>query len=299
MRRHHFVRATGIALAASITFTMAGCGSDGDAGADDGSGPNAAPSGGTITDQGKASASPAAVEPKHSTSVKSGSEKAAAETISGAELTKLLQQSMVKGGTAVIAMSSSQAEASTQTSGVVDYGTNPPSMSLTSKVEAMGGVESTIILVDGVMYMDMGEMSQGKFLKMPLGEEASQMLDLSQLDPAAAFKDMYGGLKDVTVQGKEKVAGGTFRRYDAQVSTDKLVKELPESARADFPKVAKYSFWFDDQDLVRQVVVDMGKSGTTTMTYDDWGKKVSIKAPAPEDVTEMPSTPQMPSAPVE
>lgn len=299
MRRQHLVRSAGTALAAVLALTLTGCGGDDAETAS--SEKNVLPSGGSIP--GKADAeNPAATEndgAEESTKPTSPKKSSSSKGMTFSELTTLLSTSMKKGGTAVVSMTASQAETSTETSGLIDYRTNPPSMSMTTKVAALGGEESTIIMVDNVMYMDMGEMSQGKFLKMPLDDGTAQMLDLSQLDPATAFKKIYGDEGTVTERGEEKLKAGTFRRYDAEVSTKKLRDDLPEAVRGDVPATAKYSFWFDSDDLVRQVEVDLGSAGKTLMTYDQWGSKVTIKAPPASDVTDMPQTPTMPEAPAQ
>lgn len=299
MRRQHLVRTAGTALAAVLALTLTGCGGDDDTSTAR-SGDNALPSGGSIpgkTEPGSTDSATSGTDEKKSSSAPAKSSKAKSGEMTFEQITKMLSASMTKGGTAVVTMKASQAEATTETSGLIDYRSNPPAMSLTSKVAALGGAESTVIMVDNVMYMDMGEMSQGKFLKMPLDGDTAQMLDLSQLDPASAFEKIYGRDGTVVDRGEEKLKSGTAHRYDVEVSTKKLRDDLPEAVRGDMPTTAKYSFWFDGDDMVRQVVVDLGKAGTTTMNYDQWGTDVSIKAPAASDVTEMPQTPAMPEAP--
>lgn len=291
MRRHSLVRTTGVALTLSLSLALAGCGSD-DKESQSADNPLAQPD--AIVGKDDPSAAPEKSETEAPSSDK-GSE--VAGTITGKQLADLLAASWKKGGTASVAMESSSGDTKSSTTGVVDYTTDPPSMSLTTAVAAMGGQQSKIIVQGGNIFMDMGELSGGKFMKMPLEGEGSDLIDLSQLDPSKAFEQLGGGLKQVKSLGKEKVKGGTFRRYDAMVTTENLAKNLPESARSSLPERVLYSFWFDDSDLVRQVVVDMGETGTSSMSYDNWGQKVTIKAPAAKDVTEMPAMPDMPEEP--
>lgn len=292
MRRHSLVRTTGVALTLSLSLALAGCGSD-EKESQSADNPVAQPDAITGKDE------PAATSKKPDSSASSSSAKGstAAGTITGKQLTDMLAASWKKGGTASVTMESSSGESTSTTNGVVDYTTSPPSMSLTTAVAAMGGQQSKIIVQGGNIYMDMGDVTGGKFMKMPTEGEGSELIDLSQLDPSKAFEQLGGGLKQVKSLGKEKIKGGTFRRYDAMVTTENLAKNLPKEARASLPERVLYSFWFDDSDLVRQVAVDMGKTGTTTMAYDNWGQKVTIKAPAAKDVTQMPAMPSMPAEP--
>ena len=55
-----------------------------------------------------------------------------------------------------------------------------------------------------------------------------------------------------------------------------------------------YDAWFDADGLLRKVTTSMGKLGTTSVTYDDWGSPVSITAPPASDVMEMPTLPDSP-----
>ena len=212
---------------------------------------------------------------------------------SGTQLTAqafsdLVISAFTRGGSARVEMRTSQA--GTTSRGVIDFSTRPSSMRLVTSVDELAGQDTEVILVRDAMYMNMGEASQGKYLRMPLSQDDALLTDLSQLDPVSSFTEYAKAIDTVTAAGPEKVDGTTLRRYDAVVDTGKLLGE--RATTSDMPSTITHRVWFDDQGRVRRVEVDMGPSGTSTMTYRDWGAKVDIKAPPTSEVMDMPATPQ-------
>ena len=212
---------------------------------------------------------------------------------SGTELTTktfadLVIGSFTRGGTAKVEMRTS--EGGTSARGVIDFRTTPSSMRLVTTIDAVEGQQTEVILVQDAMYMNMGQVSQGKYLRMPLTHEDALLTDLSQLDPVSSFTEYAKAIESVTVAGPENVEGEPLQRYVAHVDSAKLLGERAETS--ELPARITHTVWFDAKGRVRRVEVDMGRSGTSTMTYRDWGKKVAVKAPPASKVMDMPTTPE-------
>lgn len=177
---------------------------------------------------------------------------------------------------------------STRAEGDVDYSSDPPSMSMTMDNAEMGG-KVRFVMLDNVMYMHMGQLSNNKYIKMDLNDPSGLLGEdiSSQVDPKASMDQFEKGVQAVRFVGTERLDGDTVRRYSVSIDAKKLGGGDP--AAAGMPKQIKYDVWFDEQDRLRKTVMGMGKrNGTVTMTLSDWGGKVDIKAPPANQVTEMP-----------
>ena len=126
--------------------------------------------------------------------------------------------------------------------GEADYTTDPPSMAMSMEMPAMveGGGEMEIRLVDGVMYMNMGQMTNDKFIKVDLSDPANLPPGMDtlteQMDPLAAFEQFGPALTSVTYVGEEEVDGDATQHFTMVMDTSKIAtfKDLP--AGADVPK---------------------------------------------------------------
>jgi hypothetical protein len=180
-----------------------------------------------------------------------------------------------------------------QAKGQVDYTTDPVSMAMDMSMPmATEGVDMR--LVEGVMYMNMGQMTNDKFVKYDLNDPANLppgMAGLAdQMDPLAAFKQFGPALKSVTYVGEEEVDGDDTDHFELVMDTTKVpgLEDLPQGA--DVPKEMAYDAWFDDDFLIRQMRMTMDMATTMEMEaqFFDWGEPVEIEAPAADDVVEAP-----------
>ena len=180
--------------------------------------------------------------------------------------------------------------------GEADYTTEPPSMAMNMELPTMaeGGME--IRLVDGVMYMNMGQMTNDKFMKLDLSDPSNLPPGMDQLteqmDPLAAFEQFGPALTSVTYVGEEDVDGDPAQHFTMVMDTSKIdtFKDLP--AGAGVPKELEYDAWFDDEFRFRQLAMEMEAGGTPVkmeMQASEWGEDVEIEAPDPDDVVEMPA----------
>lgn len=179
--------------------------------------------------------------------------------------------------------------------GVVDYTTDPVSMAMTMNQEAMGEEPIEMRLVDGIMFMSMGSMSNDKFMRFDLTDPENMppgMGDLGdQMDPLAAFQEFEPALKTVTFVGEEDVDGEELQHFDVVLDTAKLesLKDLPAGAGS--PDEVGYDLWFDDEMRIRQMemVMDMATPVSVQARLFDWDEPVEIVAPPAGEIAEQPT----------
>jgi hypothetical protein len=177
--------------------------------------------------------------------------------------------------------------------GQVDYSADPAEMAMTMDMAAMGSDGSIDMrIVDGIMYMNMGSMTNDKFVRYDLNDPASlppEMQGLAdQMDPLAAFADFGDAVKTVTFVGQEEVDGEDLDHYTLVMDTAEIpdLQDLPDEAG--IPDEIAYDAWFDDDFLFRQMKMrmDMATSVSVDAKFFDWGESVDIEAPADADVVE-------------
>ena len=174
--------------------------------------------------------------------------------------------------------------------GDVSYVGDSTSMQLTMQSPKMGQGAIEVRMVDGVMYMSMPPMTQeGKFIAIDLDDPNSPMGDLggvAQGDPLATFKAFDEGLRDVKYLGAEDVDGEELDHYVLTVD-GKAAAKAQGAPAGSVPDELTYDLWLDDDDNMRRVQYTMAGGGVT-ITTSDWGKPVSVKAPAKADIMQMP-----------
>jgi hypothetical protein len=199
--------------------------------------------------------------------------------------------------TAGITMTMDLGQSGTMTAeGDADYTTDPPNLAMTMEVPTMpdGGVD--IRIVDGVMYMNMGQMTNDKYMLLDLSDPSNLPPGMDslteQMDPLAAFEQFGPALTSVTYVGEEEVDGDQTQHFELVMNTADVetFKDLPQGA--DIPEELTYDAWFDDEFRFRQLQLEMEAAGTPVkmeMQASDWGEDVEIEAPDPDDVVEMPA----------
>lgn len=274
------------AVTLSVALALGACGSDDEPGkAASSTGTSASPSAGTSEGASSAPETDAASSSASPKNEQAPPGRAAGSAVKPAEFARMLGDAIAEGGTAKLRMEMTGQNASTST-GVADFAAESPAVSLTTSVKAMGGQKSEVVMVDGVIYMQMGTGSGGKYAKMDLADLGAGA-DLTQFDPQAAFKQLAKTFSEVTYVGEGKVEGEQLHHYRAVVDAGKAKKAASW-------RVQDYDAWFDAQGFLRKVVLDLGDGTVSTMTYSDWGRKVDVAKPPADQVVELPSMPQAP-----
>jgi hypothetical protein len=181
---------------------------------------------------------------------------------------------------------------------------------LTINAPVLGSIEERI--VDGVIYMNMGDLAAGK-----LGDRPWVKLDLDQLNqqsggalsgvadqaqsntPQQGLEYLQGLSGDVTKVGDDTVAGEHAVHYRASIDYAKVAAKLPDSASAVRDQLAKLGtvpadVWIDDSDRVVKMQMKIDASafsagaGTADMTMEitDFGVPVDVQAPPADQTTD-------------
>lgn len=160
------------------------------------------------------------------------------------------------------------------------------------------GMDMEVRVVDGIWYMNLGELTQGKFVKVDPSDDSDPMAQsfagiTDQMDPSASVEATKDAVVSVTKSGAtEKLDGVDAQPYEVVVDTSKITGAMADTIAAAgtaVPDTFTYTYWVGPDNKPRKMVMD--QAGTTTeMTMTDWGKKVSVEAPAASDIVEMPTS---------
>jgi hypothetical protein len=175
--------------------------------------------------------------------------------------------------------------------GQVDYTSEPPNMSMTMDNPGAQGESMDMRIVDEVVYINLGQLSGGKFIKMPTDAKNSPLGDLDELtgsmDAVDSLQGFSDGAKSVTFVGEEDVDGQELSHYRLTLDTSQV--ESFEGAGDDVPKEVDYDLWLDDENRIVQAKLNLGKqTGSMTVDLYDYDEPVDITAPKKSDITTMP-----------
>ena len=222
---------------------------------------------------------------------------AAGEQVEPASFADDMKAGLDASTTAKMTMTMESAGTSIDAEGQVDYTTKPVSMAMTMTSAMMGNQPIDMRLVEGVIYMNMGKMSQGKFISFDLGDSSNLPPGMSgladQMDPLASFEQFEPALKTVTFVGDEDVDGEQLAHYEVVLDPEKMTTLQGVPASAGMPDEVTSNLWFDDQFRVRQMrmQMDLAQPVSTEVKLFDWDQPVQIEAPPADQVVD-PSTAQ-------
>lgn len=264
-----------------LLLALAGCGGDTD----------------NAGDQADSASSPSASQSSPAEGGQSSQEPATGEDVEPASFVADMKAGLESSTTAKMKMDLDAASSSISAKGEVDYTTQPMSMAMTMTSAALGDQPIDMRLVDGVMYMNMGQMSQGKFVSFDLDDVSNLPPGMSgmaeQLDPLASFEQFEPALKSVTFLGEEDVDGEQLAHYAIVLDPAKMQTLQGAPSSAGVPEEVTSDLWFDDQFRVRQMTtkLDLAQPVTTKVTLFDWDQPVQIEAPPANQVVD-PTTAQ-------
>jgi hypothetical protein len=192
--------------------------------------------------------------------------------------------------TAHVSMTSTMAGGDMTGEGDIDYTGDSPATAMTMSGGLFGSDEVDARLVDGTLYMNMGQLSQGKFWKIDLDDPDSPFgMFGSQIDPRSSVELLEKGMTSVTYVGEED----SLDHFRASVDPKALLAGLGDKEAAAgssaLPKPADYDIWLDDESRLTKLTFAMGDISSVEMAMSDWGKDVSIEAAAADEVTTMPN----------
>jgi hypothetical protein len=158
----------------------------------------------------------------------------------------------------------------------VRYSTDSTEMKMSMD---MGSTKASVILVDGVVYMQ--QAAGGKFVKIDkntpgMGSIVEQM---SGLSPDGSIAAMRGALKKVDYAGTATVDGTQVTKYRVTADTSAMTATLGGAASgADLPKTVTYTLYVDHDNLMRRIDMTIADQAIQ-MLVTNWGKPVDIAAP--------------------
>jgi hypothetical protein len=217
------------------------------------------------------------------------------DEVDTAEFIDDLQAGLEASTTAQMSMHMEKSGQMMHADGAVDYTTTPPQMAMTMESPAAAGQSIEMRLVDKVLYMNMGEMTNNKFISFDLSDADNLPPGMDQLtstmDPLAAFDSFEEGVQSVVFVGDEDVDGEQLGHYELKVDTSKIDQLQDMPTQSELPETVSYDVWLDDQNRMRKLTMDMGMSGSPTSTeiqFSDWGKPVDIAAPPASEIVKQP-----------
>jgi len=280
MHRLNLRRTLAIAATPVLLAALTACGGDSDQEADE-------PAAATSSEAGEASEEPA------DDADETESDDVAGEEVDKDQFVEDFKAAVDSATTAHMSMTTGAGGTSFTAEGEVDYQTTPPEMAMSMSNPTMGDETMDVRLVDGFFYLNLGQMSQGKFVKVDVNDPSSPLGDMTQLtnamDPVQTFEQFSSGLEKVTYVGEESVQGEDLDHYVLTLDTTK-VEMLQGTGTEGLPETLDYDLWLDDEDRMRQVKIDMGETGAVDMEIYDWDEPVEIEAPPADEITELPSS---------
>ncbi|WP_315095411.1 hypothetical protein [uncultured Cellulomonas sp.] len=156
-----------------------------------------------------------------------------------------------------------------------------------------------IRLVGGQMYINMGELTGGKFWQLDPADTSNPLAaSMGQSTGASATKsieEILPALVSVTASGAaEQLDGVSAQPYEVVVDTSKMAGESAEqfaaakAAGVEVPAQVTYTYWIGADRLPRKLVMEILGSHIE-MTLSNWGGDVTIEAPPADQVTPAPA----------
>lgn len=153
-----------------------------------------------------------------------------------------------------------------------------------------GGIEMR--MVDGEVYLKMGELTGGKFYQAPddgsnpIAEQLKSSTD--QVEIGKQLEALQVALKDIkATPDADTIDGVSVTKYTLTLDPKKmfaaLKTDIPQGA--DLGDTISYDMYVGSDDLLRRMVMDI--AGTAmTMDYSKWGEPVTIEAPPADQITD-------------
>lgn len=184
-----------------------------------------------------------------------------------------------------------------------------------SDAGASGAGRAEVRVVDGVFYMDLGdlgdeaeELTDGKrWLKLDFSGLAGMLGDdavsSESSNPVDGLEALRGVSSDVTEVGTETLRGVETTHYRATIDLAKALADAPAGARdgardllerAGTPTIP-VDVWLDAQDRVRKYTMQVdgssfgAESSSVAVTYEfyDFGAPVDVSAPPADEVADL------------
>lgn len=190
--------------------------------------------------------------------------------------------------------------------GAFDYGKGVGELTLTLPKEA-GATKADEIITKDALYLQVGQLTKGKYLKVDLGQLSGVVGQLGGGDPTASLDALQGVSSDVRKTGKEQVRGTDTTHYTGTIDLQRALAKVPPASRqriqallsSNGPTAVPFDAYLDDQGRLRRLVTRVEATApangaapaaplavTTTIDLYDFGTPVSVQVPSPDQVVD-------------
>ena len=157
-----------------------------------------------------------------------------------------------------------------------------------------GAMLMDLRIVDGVVYLKMGDLSAGKFIRVdltdpkdPIGRHFGSMA--GQVDPTEQLKLFRDALVEFDDQGSGgEIDGVETTKLRLVLDTSKVVVSEADGGPvlgAKVPKQLEYTLYVGPDDLLRRMTMDVAGT-TSSIDWSQWGEPVEVEAPPADQVTD-------------
>lgn len=178
------------------------------------------------------------------------------------------------------------------TEGSIQISDDPSKTSGTLTMQLPTG-SAEVRIVDGTMYMNMGELSQNKFVDLsqtPMKDQVAA--SISQMNPEEQLKAFDDAIESFTAEpGTEKLDGVEVTKVTLVLNTQTLLASNPSlQAQASqlsesLGETMEYVMYVGADDLPRRITTpSIAGSEGINMDYSAWGEQVSVEAPASDQL---------------
>ncbi|WP_417556192.1 hypothetical protein [Microbacterium sp.] len=206
------------------------------------------------------------------------------------DFTQRMNDAQYKAGSAHFTQSTEVSGQKLETSG--DMVLNKDAAKMRMSMSMPGGME--IRIVDGEVYMNLGQLTENKFFKAPKdgSNPIFAQLDqsLSQADLGKQLEVFRAALKDFKAdEGADTIDGVKTTKYTLTLDTKKMLAssatEVPAEALKQLGDTVTYELYAGPDDLPRRMVMNM--AGTAmTMDFSQWGSAAEVTAPSADQITD-------------
>jgi len=207
------------------------------------------------------------------------------------ELLAAMKAAVAENETTHVTMELGQGGQSMTGEGDVSYAGDSTAMQMMMTAPGLGGGTIEMRLVDETMYMAIPPTTPpGKFIEFDTTDPNSPLGDLGGItggDPLSTFDAFEAGLQKVRYVGEEDVDGEDMDHYVLSVDAKKAARAQGTPQASGTPRTITYDLWLDDEDLMRRMQFSQAGAGMT-VSMDDWGQPVSVAAPPPAAIMQMP-----------
>ncbi|GAA2075144.1 hypothetical protein GCM10009821_12690 [Aeromicrobium halocynthiae] len=218
----------------------------------------------------------------------------------GTELTREnffeeLSAAQVEAGSARVTMDLGEAAGGVAMQGDVVIGESVEDTAMTATLETGDTGPGTVEmrLVDGVLYMNLGAMTEDRFAALDLQDEDDPVVQqfgslTDSFDPARQLETLEGAVTGFEQAGApEQLDGVEATPYSVSVDGAAIVENAgqdPSALGGAVPDELVYTFYVGPDNLPRRIVTD-ATAMSLTMDFSRWGEEVVVEKPADDEIT--------------